>query len=258
MVKKIENTNDVKKLANLALYAGEILIKSGAEIYRAEDTVKRICESKENIDDVNAYALPLALFVSITYKGETFTTFKRVEPRGTNLDIIDKVNTFSRNFVADGGIDYNEGMEILKEIETKNILSNWQKNLAAAIAGAFFTILFGGNFKDFVSTFFITAIMSQIFNKVSNLKLSFVINNFIGAFIVSLLAVICIKLNLATNIDKVIIGGIMILVPGVEATNASRETMNGDFLSGVIGFTKAIFLATSIALGAGVVLKIFM
>lgn len=258
MVKKIENINDLKKLANLALYAGQLLVKNGAEIYRAEDTVKRICESKENIEDVNAYALPQALFVSLSYNGENYTTFKRVQARGTNLSIIDEVNTFSRNFVSNNGIDYNEGIKILKEIETKNILSNWQKNIAGAIAGSFFTLLFGGNFKDFIVTFFITAIMSQIFNKVSELKISFVISNFIGAFIVSILAVICVRLNLATNVDKVIIGGLMILVPGVEATNASREIMYGDFLSGLIGFTKAIFLATSIALGAGVVLKIFM
>lgn len=258
MVKKINDFNDAKKLVNLALYAGELLIKNGAEIYRAEDTVKRICSSKEDIESVNTYALPSALFVSIEYNGESFTKFKRVEPVRTNLDTIDKVNTFSRNFVACGGISYDEGLKQLNKIEKNISITEWQVNLSGAMAGAFFTLLFGGNFRDFFCTFFITAFMSYVLNRISSFKFSFVLDNFIGAFIVSILAVVSVKFSLGTNVDKIIIGAIMILVPGVAATNASRDIMNGDFLSGVIGFTKAIFLALSIALGVGVVLKIFM
>lgn len=258
MVKKINDFNDAKKLVNLALYAGELLIKNGAEIYRAEDTVKRICESKENIESVNAYALPSALFVSIEYMGESYTKFKRVEPVRTNLNIIDKVNSFSREFVSCSNITYEEGISKLKIIEHKDLIGEWEINFSGAMAGAFFTLLFGGNFKDFFCTFFITTLMSYILNRLSTFKFSFVLDNFIGAFIVSILAVISVKLNLGSNVDKIIIGAIMILVPGVAATNASRDIMNGDFLSGVIGFTKAIFLALSIALGVGVVLKIFM
>ena len=259
MVKNIKSFNEAKKLVDLALYTGQLLIISGAEIYRAEDTVKRICEATPNIDSVNAYALPSALFISIEFQGESYTKFKRVEPLRTNLSSIDKLNTFSRKFVSSKEhISYEDAFLELSSIEKENSMAPWKVNLSGAMAGAFFTLLFGGDFRDFFCTFFITAFMSYVLNKISNLKFTFMLDNFIGAFIVSILAVVSIKLNIGSNIDKIIIGAIMVLVPGVAATNASRDIMNGDFLSGVIGFTKAMFLALSIALGVGVVLKVFI
>ena len=34
-----------KKILILAIYAGEIMMKNGAEIYRVEDTITRICKA---------------------------------------------------------------------------------------------------------------------------------------------------------------------------------------------------------------------
>ena len=136
-------------------------------------------------------------------------------------------------------------------------MPEWLVIFSGAFAGAFFTLLFGGNFKDFFCTFFIDAIMTYVLFRIEIFKFSFVLENFIGAFIVSLLAVLLVKLGIGSSIDKIIIGAIMTLVPGIAATNASRDIMNGDFQSGVIGYTKTIFLALSIALGVGVVLRLF-
>lgn len=247
-----------KKLVNLSLYTGQLLIMNGAEIYRAEDTIKRMCGSRNIIDSVNAYALPSAIFVSIECDDESYTKFKRVEPLRTNLAAIDKLNSFSRRFVSTESITYEQGMKELSDIEHEKLMENWKVNLVGAVAASFFTLLFGGNFRDFFCTFIITYIMSLVLNKISIFKFTFVLDNFIGAFVVSILAVISVKLNIGTNADKIIIGAIMLLVPGIAATNASRDIMNGDFLSGVMGFAKTIFLALSIALGVGVVLKIFM
>lgn len=253
-----KNMDNAKKLVSLALYAGQLLIMNGAEIYRAEDTVKRICESRDFIEYVNAYALPSAIFVSIEFNGESYTKFRRVEPLRTNLAFIDKVNSFSRKFCSNKNISYEEAYNELYKIEHSKLMDEWEVIFFGAFAGAFFTLLFGGNFKDFFCTFIIDAITTFVLFRIAVFKFSFVLENFIGAFIVSILAVILVKLNIGSNIDKIIIGAIMTLVPGIAATNASRDIMNGDFQSGVIGYTKTIFLALSIALGVGVVLKLFM
>ena len=34
-----------KKVLILAIYAGEIMMKNGAEVYRVEDTITRICKA---------------------------------------------------------------------------------------------------------------------------------------------------------------------------------------------------------------------
>ncbi|EGS31711.1 hypothetical protein HMPREF9130_1931 [Peptoniphilus sp. oral taxon 375 str. F0436] len=66
---------------------------------------------------------------------------------------------------------------------------------------------------------------------------------------------ICIVLGLGHNIDHIIIGSIMLFVPGVAITNAIRDIMSDDFLSGLIGLVKAIFIALAIAIGVGIVLS---
>ena len=52
--------------------------------------------------------------------------------------------------------------------------------------------------------------------------------------------------------DAIIIACIMPLVPGVAITNAIRDTLNGDYVSGAARAVEAFIKALSIALGVGV------
>ena len=56
---------------------------------------------------------------------------------------------------------------------------------------------------------------------------------------------------IGTNIDLVIIGTIMPLVPGVAITNAAMDTLNGDYMSGIAKILEAFVKATSTAIGVG-------
>ena len=49
----------------------------------------------------------------------------------------------------------------------------------------------------------------------------------------------------------------MLFVPGAAITNALRDFLTGDMLSGVSRATEAIAIAISLAVGAGFVLKIW-
>ena len=59
------------------------------------------------------------------------------------------------------------------------------------------------------------------------------------------------------NMDTVIISAIMPLVPGVAITNAIRDTLQGDYLSGGARVLEAFLKAASIALGVGIGMAIF-
>ncbi|MGO1579860.1 MAG: threonine/serine ThrE exporter family protein [Peptoniphilaceae bacterium] len=256
MNKLLKSKNESKRLMNIAIYAGALQIINGAEIYRATDTIERICSYYSNASNVEAYVLPSGIFLSIEFQGEIITIFRKVSPPSTNLSNIDKVNTFSRNFVK-GYYNLDQAIAELESIHKSSKPKEFKINLAAGCAGAFFSLLFGGNLKDFFSAFIITSIMSYILNRAHYFKFSFVVNNFIGSFVVSLLAILFTKYSVGTSHDMIVIGSIMILVPGISATNAIRDIMNEDFLSGVIGLTKAVFISLSIALGVGIVLRFF-
>ena len=57
--------------------------------------------------------------------------------------------------------------------------------------------------------------------------------------------------------DTIIIGSIMLLVPGIAITNAIRDTIAGDLVSGVSRSMEALFIAIAIAAGTSVVFKIW-
>ena len=57
--------------------------------------------------------------------------------------------------------------------------------------------------------------------------------------------------------DKVVIGDIMPLVPGIALTTSIRDFFNGDYLSGAIHMLDAILTAFTIAVGVGAVITIY-
>ena len=59
------------------------------------------------------------------------------------------------------------------------------------------------------------------------------------------------------NMDIVIVSAIMPIVPGVAITNAIRDTLQGDYLSGCARILEAFLKAASIALGVGIGMAVF-
>lgn len=236
--------------------AGRIMLQSGAEIYRVEDTMTRICRSRKNIRYVDAYIVPTGMFISLEYEGELISYIKRIKTTSIDLNKISLVNDFSRKFVK-YDISIEDGIEELKKINKTTLYSFPYKTVFGSLAGAFFSVLYGGNLLDFIGSFIVSFLVLIAVNIVSQLELTFFINNLAGAMVSGIFSFIVWKIGIGQNIDKIIIGSIMCLVPGVATTNAIRDTMSGDFLSGLSRGMEAVFSAIAIALGVGIILNFF-
>lgn len=250
------NRKEAKKLLLLASLTGKIMLKNGAETYRVEDTIERICKSRMNIKYADAFVTPTGIFVSLEYEGEMMTYLIRVKNIKIDLNKIDLINQFSREFV-NSTISPSEGITKLKEINKIKNYSPKTKVLFGSLACAFFSLLFGGTFMDFLSTYIISLIVLITINKIDKFKMTFFLNNFIGAALASFLSLISTTIGFGENMDIIIIGSIMALVPGVAITNAIRDTISGDFLSGLARGMEAVFSALAIAFGVGFVLNIY-
>ena len=140
-----------KKILIVAVYAAEIMMRNGAEIYRVEDTVTRICKAGR-IKHVEVFATPTGIFVSMDSGDENddpLTYIKRIHETGTNLSKISKVNHFSREFF-DTDLSVEEGMDILREIDREEEYPYMVRTLAAAIVCSFFAASFVKNPYDVV------------------------------------------------------------------------------------------------------------
>ena len=58
-------------------------------------------------------------------------------------------------------------------------------------------------------------------------------------------------LGLGENLNSMIIGSIMPLIPGVAFTNAIREMADADYISGTVRMMDALVSFISIAVGVG-------
>lgn len=247
---------EVKKLLVLATLAGRIMLKAGAETYRVEDTVIRICQSRKDIQHVDAFVIPTGIFISLEYKGELISYIKRVKTISIDLNKIALVNDFSRNFV-NSNMSVDDGIKEIKRISKVNNYSRVIKSFFAAIASSFSCLLFKGSILDSIATFLISFLVTYFLNFMAKFKLSFFIDKFLASVLISILSYLFIKIGVGHSIDMVIIGSIMPLVPGVAITNAIRDTMSGDFISGLSRGMEAIFTALAIAFGVGIVLFLY-
>lgn len=253
----IKDREEVKQLMKLALSTGESMLQNGAETYRVEDTMVRMCTSRKNVKNVDSFVTQTGMFITMEYDNEVFSNFIRVKSRTIDLNKINSINEFSRKFVSTN-ISVDQGIQTIEEINNIKSYSKLTKALCGSAAAAFFCIMYGGSFGDFISSFIVSIIVIGILFQIGKYNLTFFVENFLGAFLASLFAYFTMLAGIGDNIDKIIIGSIMYLVPGVSITNAIRDTMSGDSLSGLSRGMEAIFSALAIAFGVGLVLNLYM
>ncbi|MBP2027639.1 uncharacterized membrane protein YjjP (DUF1212 family) [Acetoanaerobium pronyense] len=244
-----------KKILRLALYAGEIMLKNGAETYRVEDTIIRICKSKR-LKHVSAFVTPTVIMVSDD-RFDGFSFIKTIRSRKTDLNKISLINDFSRDFVS-SSMDIETGLRELKKIEKATIYSISTKVIWSGIASAMFALLFGGSLYDFVGAFLISMLAMVVSDKLNQLSETSFLANAAAGVIIGVVSIIFKYLIAPANIDMIIVGSIMPLLPGVGLTNGIRDFISGDLISGLSRVSEAMLVAVSIAVGVGTSLSIWI
>lgn len=247
-----------KKILILALYAGELMMKSGAEIYRVEDTIVRICKACK-IPYVECFATGTGIFLSLDKGGEEddmYTFLKRIESTSIDLLKISEINNFSRAF-STTDLSVDEGMEILKEIDAKKPYPIPIRLLGAGLVGPSFCLMFGGGIWDCLSAFMTVLATYALSLLIGKMQFNHFIRIFLSCAFAALLALLLVSLNVATLLSPVIIGAVTIFLPGVAITNSARDLLSGEMLAGMAKATEAIISAVAIASGVGLVLQLW-
>lgn len=246
----------INRVIHLSAEAGKIILENGGETYRVEETIYRICKAYGLID-AESFVTPTGIMISATDStGQTISLVKRIKNRTVNLEKIALVNDLSRS-IEPKNLDIDFVFKELKVIAEKKSYGVKTSLFFSSLTTSFFTLLFGGNFYDFIISFIIGMIIKLFSIILDKIKINPFISNVIGGAIAALLAVIASSIGININIDKIIIGSIMLLVPGLAITNAIRDTIAGDLVSGISRAVEALLIAVAIAVGSGTVLRIW-
>ena len=231
------------------LLAGRIMMESGAETYRVEDTMLRMARS-QNMMDAQSYVTPTGIIFSL---GKTQPTrITSISTRITDLHRIVLVNNVSRKLTSKI-ITLQQAYDELKKIETTNyFLPILLQVLAASIASSCFLMMFKGIFTDIPAAFVAGGLGLYIVTVIHNITRVKFFSEFLAAVAVGLVASAAVHLGWGTQVDKIIIGSVMPLVPGLLITNAVRDLMAGHFTAGMAKGAEAFL--TAFAIGSGIAL----
>lgn len=250
VIKMDKEDAEIYRVLKLALEAGRILLKSGAEIFRVEETMHRIC-SHYGYGNIDTFTVSNAIIVSVeNEKHELFAKVKNVPMSGAHLEIVAEINDLSRQIEA-GLYTIDEAFVKLKEIEKIKPNSGLAQVLAAGVASGCLGYMFGATAFEGVGAFFTGLLLYIWIVQAGRLGLSKIVTNIIGGVLITFLAIGASWMIPVLRPDKLIIGSVMPLVPGVAFTNAIRDIADSDFISGTVRITDAIFVFAYIAIGVG-------
>lgn len=245
-----------KEILSLAVEMGDALLRNGAEVYRVEDTVMHILEAYK-IKDYDVYVLSNGVFASANEGWDDACSIIRHVPLGrTHLGRIAALNQLSRE-VCSHECSLDDAWTRLDECKKLPFNPRWLRVLCCGLGCGCFCYLFGGMPADTVLSFLIGMVLQLFTDFLDKHKNSKFVINIFGSALVTLLSLLLLTARLPIQYDKIIIGDIMPLVPGIALTTSIRDFFNGDYLSGAIHMIDALLTAFCIAVGVGAVISIY-
>ncbi|MCW6661110.1 threonine/serine exporter family protein [Aerococcaceae bacterium NML201209] len=237
-----------KKISETAALAGKIMLESQAESYRVEDTVKRILQTSQ-LATTEVFANTTGLFMTLDDPSiDPITLVLRIRERGTHLRKIYRVNHISRQLTS-GAIDIDEAFAQLTHVDEAEY-TVLHKDISIFLLVVSFAMLLGGTMTDVLISGIaaILVILSGWFQKAVGM------NAILNGTVATTLLGFCMPLILQMvageqSLDIIIVSALMPLFPGTAFTNGIRDTLKGDYVSGMAKLSEAVVIATSLAIG---------
>ena len=229
----------------------ESKLESGAEVARVEDSVERMCTAygytKTSISIVSAN-----IFITTeTPEGNVESQMRSTKAVDINFEKLNQLNNLSRAVCAD--VPEIEDLQAqFKEVEARREPPLWLEYLGAWLIGASFAVFFGGTYYDGLASAVLCLVIFTLTRFLSKFEQNPLASVFFTSVISGFIALAMVRLGFGDNSDKIIIGGLMLLIPGVHMTNSIRDLLAGDVISGFFRLVNALLIAAAIACGVAI------
>ena len=243
---------DIEKALKTVVQAGEIMLVSGAEASRVEDTVRRILLNL-GFADAQVFVMPGMLIVTVDCgRQSSRTVIKRISGGNPHLGKVSLVNSLSRDLaMTNTNMSIDEFHNRLEKISNEPFYKSWMIVIAAGIGSFAFTYLFNA---DIIASFIALLVGTFVYAVTM-----FLDSHNVPRVLVKVLAgLICIvaayfAIDLLNDpqvlLEMVVFGSIIPHLPGVSLVSSMRDIMEGDLVSGSIGLVDAVSVAGALAAG---------
>ncbi len=238
----------MKELLSCTMDIGEQMLVAGAEVYRVEDSIKRMCQAL-GAARVDVFIITSSMIVTVfDAEGHPFTQTRRITSIGTDIERLHRLNELSRHICA-GHLPLEEIRAEYNSVMQTKSYPFWVSCLSYAVIAASFTLFFGGTPIDALVSAVVGVILRFVVLLTDKTLMNKIFARLAATFLACSLAHISVRLGWIGTIDKVIIGNIMTLIPGVGLTNALRDLFTGDSVAGLLRLIEAVLTALAIAAG---------
>ena len=234
---------------------GEIMLQSGAEVNRVETTITHMAFAY-GFSKFDVFTITSCIIITAHEKdGEILTQCRHVTGYDTNLNKIERCNAISRDYCKEK-MTIPQLQERIESVRTEQTHPQWIYFLFYGLGAAFFTGFFGGEWMDIfcalLGGFWVRIV--QLAGK--RLKVQNIVLTLVCSFASALMVVALTRLGIGSAVDMIMMGNIMLFIPGIALTSSVRDLISGDLISGMLGVCEAVVRAVAIA--AGVALVVWM
>ena len=241
---------EYSKLLDLATEIGYELAMCGAETFRVEESINRMMQAYDI--DAEVFVIPNCMHISIEpVIGRPLTRMRRIGDHGNDLDGVERFTSLSRRICAEQPAPEIAAQWLKETRQQRKFYSMPVYYISHFITCIGWCMLFGGTFVDSICSAFCGLLLGVINQFLNRMSPNPFFQTMAGAFPVALLAYGLGALGIAQNPDCVIIGVLMLLVPGLLITNAMRDIIYGDTNSGINRLVQVLLIAVAIVLGTG-------
>ena len=236
----------------IILKAGKILLSSGAEISRTEDTMNYIARAM-NFKDLEAYVSNRGIFATAKKADVTeITRIYNVPEVDINLSKIESVNALSRR-ITQKNITIEEIESELNQIDTMSDYSFFWRLVAYTLGASGFSYAIGSSITDSIIAGIIGLILGVYMCTIKRILSSDVLITILGSILIALLGNLFIHFELGSNLSVILLGAMIDIVPGVPFVNAIREYSQNNYNTGITLMMGALLTCISMAVGVAVV-----
>ena len=247
-LRQVLSKNEIDTLTKQCLNIGEAMYCAGAEISRIEDTLYRLGKAY-GAEHVSIYALTSSIVVTMEFHGEEAITQSRRIRRRDSFDLkkLEDLNGLSRA-CAEQTLPVEElrsrVLAILEEQPRQSMVF-----FGELLAASSFAVFFGGNGFDALAAAGFACCIYLMQRYVQPLCQGRIFFNIITSFLIGLLICGLCRLLPILHAGQIMIGDIMVLIPGIAITNSMRYVLSGDSISGLEKLIDSVLLAGGIAVG---------
>lgn len=244
---------DKVKLLKYVLHMGQNMLLCGAEVSRVEDTIRRLLTCYGAVE-VDVMTIPSSITLTATFEdGTVLTQLRRIDSGRYDTDFsrLSRYNDLSRHICTQKPEvkELGAGISAIADGGREAPADRWLRLFGYCLGGSAFTIFLGGTLLDGLMAIVVSLLLFFADELLKRVHMQRLLKTFLLSLVTGLAAIVPGLISTAFHPSSIMIGTIMLLIPGIAMTNSVRDMLMGDTISGTLRLVESLLIACFIAAG---------